>query len=106
MFNPLSFLSKFVKSNNQRELDRIGKIVEKINSLDNQVQNLEDTDFPKKTLELKNKLKNGNKIEDLLPEAFALVREASKRIRKESTRRSKQKTNTEAATTASTATTK
>ena len=83
MFNPLSFLSKFVKSNNQRELDRIGKIVEKINSLDNQVQNLEDTDFPKKTLELKNKLKNGNKIEDLLPEAFALVREASKRIRKE-----------------------
>ena len=83
MFNPLSFLSKFVKSNNQRELDRIGKIVEKINSLDDQVQNLEDTDFPKKTLELKNKLKNGNKIEDLLPEAFALVREASKRVRKE-----------------------
>ena len=53
MFNPLSFLSKFVKSNNQRELDRIGKIVEKINSLDDQVQNLEDTDFPKKLLNLK-----------------------------------------------------
>ena len=38
MFNPLNLITKFIKSSNQKELDRIGKIVEKINSLDNQVQ--------------------------------------------------------------------
>ena len=39
--------------------------------------------FPKKTLEFKEKLKNGTNLDDLLPEAFALVREASKRTRNE-----------------------
>ena len=36
MFNPLNFISKFIKSSNQKELDRIGKIVKKINSIENE----------------------------------------------------------------------
>ena len=83
MLNPLSFISKFIKSNNQRELDRIGKIVLKINSLEEKIKDLNDEDFPNKTEELKNKVKNGKTLDEILPEAFALVREASKRKRNE-----------------------
>ena len=83
MLNPLSFLSKFVKSNNQKELDRISKIVGKINNLEISIKNLKDEDFPKKTSEFKKKIKNGTKLNEILPEAFALVREASRRIRNE-----------------------
>src|SRR6056300_1328196 len=83
MFNPLNFLSKFIKSNNEKELDRIKKIVTNINSLEYKIKLLSDDDFPKKTLELKQKIKSGKNVNDLLPEAFALVREASKRTRNE-----------------------
>ena len=83
MFNPLGFISRFIKSTNQRELDRISKIVEKINFLEDDLKDLKDEDFPKKTLELKNKIKNGQSLNQILPYAFALVREASKRVRNE-----------------------
>ena len=83
MLNPLNFLSKFIKSSNQKELDRIAKIVEKVNSYEDKIKNISDKDFPSKTLELKERLKKGENIDRLLPEAFALVREASKRTRNE-----------------------
>ena len=83
MLNPLNFISKFIKSSNQRELDRMGEIVKKINSFESDIRNLNDSDFPKKTVELKKKVKNGKTLNEILPEAFALVREASKRVRKE-----------------------
>jgi preprotein translocase subunit SecA len=83
MLNPLNFLSKFIKSSNQKELDDITKIVEKVNSFEVEIIDIRDHDFPKKTLELKNRLRDGANINDLLPEAFALVREASKRTRNE-----------------------
>jgi preprotein translocase subunit SecA len=83
MLNPLSFISKFIKSSNQRELDRISKIVIKINNLEETTKNLNDTDFPKKTIEFKELLKNGKSLDEILPDAFALVREASRRTRKE-----------------------
>jgi len=83
MLNPLNFLSKFVKSSNQKELDRIAKIVEQVNSYEAIIKEIEDEEFPKKTIELKEKLNDGKNINDLLPEAFALVREASKRTRNE-----------------------
>ncbi len=83
MINPLNFISKFIKSSNQKELDRIARIVEKVNSFEDKVNTISDIDFPKKTLELKKRLKQGENINELLPEAFALVREASKRTRKE-----------------------
>ena len=83
MINPLKFLSNFVKNTNQRQLDKIQKIVNLINSLEPKMNKLTDEEFPKKTLELKEKLKLGESIDSLLPEAFALVREASKRTRGE-----------------------
>ena len=83
MFNPLGFISKFIKSGNQKELDRIGKIVSKINSLEEKFIKLTNEDFPKKTLDFKEKIKNGEKLDQILPEAFALVREASRRTRNE-----------------------
>ena len=83
MLNPLNFLSKFIKSNNQKELDRLSKIVIKINSFEESISKLSDSDFPKKTSEFKEKVKNGETLNNILPEAFALVREASKRVRLE-----------------------
>ncbi len=83
MFNPLNLITKFIKSSNQKELDRIGKIVEKINSHEEDFKNLNDDDFPKKTNEFRNQLKDGKTLDELLPEAFALVREAARRTRNE-----------------------
>ena len=83
MLNPLNFLSKFIKSSNQKELDRIAKIVIKVNFFEDNVKDIPDIDFPKKTRDLKERLKKGENINELLPEAFALVREASKRTRNE-----------------------
>ncbi len=83
MLNPFKFISKFVKSGNQKELDRIAKIVEKINNIEENFKTLKDEDFPKKTSELKSQIKNGQSLDQVLPDAFALVREASRRVRNE-----------------------
>ena len=83
MFNPINFITKFIKSNNERELDRINKIVQKINFLEKSTAKIDDKDFPEKTKEFKDKIKQGTNIDEILPEAFALVREASKRTRNE-----------------------
>ena len=83
MLNPLKFISKFIKSSNRKELDRISKIVVKINSFEEKMKILSDNDFPEKTLEFKERLKKSENINSILPEAFALVREASRRTRNE-----------------------
>jgi len=83
MLNPLNFITKLIKSSNQKELDKLKKIVDLVNSKENQIVKLQDVDFPKKTQELKNKIKQGSKLDGLLPEAYALTREASKRARGE-----------------------
>tara|TARA_B100001027_G_scaffold65904_1_gene44769 strand:- start:27143 stop:29674 length:2532 start_codon:yes stop_codon:yes gene_type:complete len=80
MFNPFNFFNKFIKSNNQKELDRINKLVSKINSLENKISKLSDTDFPKETNDLIKKRLSGANQNDLLVESFALVREAAKRV--------------------------
>ena len=83
MLNPLKFVTKLFKSTNEKELERISLIVKKINELENEISNLKDEEFPKKTKELKHKLNDGVELNKILPEAFALVREASKRTRGE-----------------------
>ena len=83
MLNPLNFLSRFIKSSNQKELDKIAKIVEKVNSFESSIKELSNEAFPKRTQELKDKLNKGIDIDSLLPEAYALVREASQRTRNE-----------------------
>ena len=83
MFNPIGFISKFIKSGNQKELERISKIVKEVNILEDRFKELSDEEFPEKTKEFKVRVKNGEKLSEILPEAFALVREASKRSRNE-----------------------
>jgi len=83
MFNPLNLISKIFKGSNQKELHRIQKIVKNINLLEKDIEKLQQIEFPKKTNEFIEKIKNGKKLSDILPEAFALVREASKRINNE-----------------------
>ena len=83
MLNPLNFISKFIKSSNQKELDRINKIVKQVNLLEENVKRLPKEEFPNKTIELKEKIKGGLSLNQVLPEAFALVREASARTRNE-----------------------
>ena len=83
MLNPLNLFSKLIKSSNQRELDRLSKIVVNINSLEPSLKELEDSEFPKKTVDLKKRLKDGITLNEIMPEAFALVREASRRVRSE-----------------------
>ncbi len=83
MFNPLNIFSKLIKSGNEKELGRIQQIVKKVNILEKDLENLSDEMFPKKTEQLIQEVKNGKSLNDVLPEAFSMVREASKRIRNE-----------------------
>ncbi len=83
MLNPLNIISKFIKSGNQKELDRIQKIVKEINLKESKVSKFEDNEFPLRTNEFISRLKEGEKLNDILPEAFAMAREASKRINNE-----------------------
>jgi preprotein translocase subunit SecA len=75
MFN---ILGKFFDSN-EKELRKIQPLVASINSLEEKYKKLKDTDFPKKTQEFKKRISDGESLEDLLPDAFALVREAARR---------------------------
>lgn len=65
---------------NQQELNRLGKIVDEINSKEDEVKKLKPADFKKKTKEFKERLKKGDTLESIMPEAYALVREAAWRM--------------------------
>ena len=83
MFNPLKIFTKLIKSGNEKELGRIQQIVNKVNLLEKNLENLSAEEFPKKTQRLIEEISNGKKLDEVLPEAFAMVREASKRLRNE-----------------------
>ncbi len=75
-------LKDFVKrliDDSEREVKRLSRVVEEINSLEEDYRKLADADFPQKTQEFRDRLEEGQTLDDLLPEAFALVREASRR---------------------------
>ncbi|MDO8503366.1 MAG: preprotein translocase subunit SecA [bacterium] len=74
----LGILGRFLDAN-EREIKRLSLLVEKINDFDPEIKKLRDSDFAKKTEEFKKRLKDGESLNDLLPEAFALVREAADR---------------------------
>ena len=65
---------------NAREVRRLERVVEQINGLEPQVQALSDDELRGKTAEFKNRLERGEPLDDLLPEAFAVVREAGRRV--------------------------
>ena len=73
-------LNKLFKSGNQQELNKIRPIISKINSLEKDFLNFSEEDFIKKTRELKKNIADGRNLDDVLPESFALVREASKQV--------------------------
>lgn len=71
-----SVLQKLFDSN-EKEIKKLQSVVSEINSFEKKVQKLKDSDFPKKTAELREKIKKGTPLVEILPEAFALVKEAS-----------------------------
>tara|TARA_A100001011_G_scaffold392306_1_gene479595 strand:+ start:62 stop:2608 length:2547 start_codon:yes stop_codon:yes gene_type:complete len=73
-------LSKIFKSGNQQELDRIKPIVSAINEKEANISSLKENEFKEKTFKFKKSVQNGKNIDDLIPESFALVREAAKRV--------------------------
>jgi len=64
---------------NKRELERLSIIADEINALESSFEELSDQALKEKTIEFKQRLEEGETLDDLLPEAFAAVREASKR---------------------------
>jgi preprotein translocase subunit SecA len=75
----MSFLSKLLGDPNKKVVAQIQPIVDKINSLEPEMEKLSIEDFKVKTDEFKKRLKDGETLDDILPEAFAVVREVSKR---------------------------
>ena len=76
----LGFLKRFLGDNNDKEIARYQKVVEKINSLEPAMQNLTDDKLTGYTAKFKERLANGETLDDILPEAFAVTREASRRV--------------------------
>jgi len=73
-------LTKVFGSKNERELKKLAPLVDRINSLEDELKGLDDADFPGRTTAFRRRLEQGEPLDDLLPEAFATVREASRRV--------------------------
>jgi len=73
-------LNKIVGSKNNRELRKLQPFIEKINPLEQELQTLSDSQLQAKTLEFKERLKKGESVDDLLPEAFAVVKNTCRRF--------------------------
>src|SRR5699024_9746434 len=73
-------VTKIFGSRNERAIRRMRKVVAQINQLEPEFEKLTDDELKAKTDEFRERLKKGEKEEDILPEAFATVREASKRV--------------------------
>src|SRR5262245_36598686 len=76
----LNFLKKIVGDTNDRAVKHIMPLVEEINELEPEFKALTDTQLGEKTAEFRQRLAEGEDLDDLLPEAFALVREAARRV--------------------------
>ncbi len=79
MLNISRIIGKFIKNSSQRDIDKLKSIVKQINAWESKTKEIPDEKFPSKTLEFKSKIKNGVSVDELLPEAFAYVREAARR---------------------------
>lgn len=76
----MSVLDKILDKSDELEIKKLNRIVDKIEELEEKIQALTDEELKNMTNIFKNKLKNGQTLDDILPEAFAVVREASKRV--------------------------
>ncbi|MDU5807067.1 MAG: preprotein translocase subunit SecA [Peptoniphilus harei] len=76
----MGLMEKIFGTYSDRELKKIEPLVNKVMSLEGEMEKLSDTELKEKTEEFKNRIKNGETTDDLLPEAFAVVREAAWRV--------------------------
>ena len=76
----MSIFDKIFGTYSDRELKRIRPIADKVMALEDDMAKLSDAELKAKTPEFKERLKNGETLDDLLPEAFAVMREASWRV--------------------------
>ncbi len=76
----MSIFNKIFKSYSEKEVKRIRPLVEKINGLEDEISKLSDSELRGKTEYFKKQLAEGKTLDDILPESFAVVREASKRV--------------------------
>src|SRR4030066_286292 len=76
----MSFITKIFGTSNERILKNIRPLVDQINALEPKMMSLTDAELRQKTDEFKERLSRGETLDDILPEAFAAVREASRRI--------------------------
>ena len=76
----MGFLEKLFGSYSEREVKKLQKIADKIEALDQTMQSLSDDELKTKTEEFKKRLENGETLDDILPEAFAVCREAAWRV--------------------------
>ena len=74
------FLKRFLGDNNEKEIKRLQAIVDKINSLEPALQDLSDSSLAGHTDKFRERLEKGETLDDILPEAFAVCREASRRV--------------------------
>ena len=79
----MSLFNKIFGDESSKFIGNTGEIVKKINAFEATISTLADEDFPNKTRNFKERLTQGESLDEILPEAFALVREASKRNLKE-----------------------
>ncbi|MDZ7542806.1 hypothetical protein GNF83_16780, partial [Clostridium perfringens] len=73
----MGFLEKVFGSYSEREVKKLQKVADKIEELDESMQKLSDEDLKAKTDEFKKRIQNGETLDDILPEAFAVCREAA-----------------------------
>src|SRR6187397_1799665 len=78
MINTL--LAKVIGTQNERELKRLRPVVARINELESSVRGLSDTDLRARTDDLRRRVTGGESLDDVLPEVFATVREAGRRV--------------------------
>jgi preprotein translocase subunit SecA len=75
-----SFIQRLLGNTTEREIKKMWPIVRRIGELEGPLSSLSDSSLQAKTFEFKERLQNGETLDDLLPEAFAVVREASRRV--------------------------
>ncbi len=78
----IGILKKIIGTRNDREIIRISKIVDRINAFEQSISPLSDAQLQAKTVEFRHRISKGETLDELLPEAFAVCREASRRVLK------------------------
>ena len=76
----MGIFKKIFGDYSEKEVKRVMPLVERINNLEGEISKLTDSELRNKTTEMKTKVENGTTLDEILPEAFAVVREASKRV--------------------------